>query len=224
MERVPPKQFRSRKKAPAQPIDGASGAKASTNDDPALAELAHAINAAHAAALAGFRNGMEHAIKTGTLLHQAKKLVGHGGWEKWVKANCKFSKSSAELYMTIAKRLEIMPELKEAVLDKTINAANFVLKQQYDEYMRRRQLNRETLAHAFFTHVESAKAVLEQIKAEMNTDCKGEDIGWNSWLAGLDDEDKASVHCYMNAKPVALPKAFNRWENPRQDPDKVTSW
>lgn len=44
-------------------------------------------------------------IKAGGILIEAKKLVKHGGWEKWVSANVPtISKRTAENYMTLAKK------------------------------------------------------------------------------------------------------------------------
>ena len=44
-------------------------------------------------------------IKAGGILIEAKKLVKHGGWEKWVSANVPtISKRTSENYMRLAKK------------------------------------------------------------------------------------------------------------------------
>jgi len=46
---------------------------------------------------------LEHAIRAGELLNEAKGAVGHGKVYKWLEENCDVSKRQAQRYMTLAK-------------------------------------------------------------------------------------------------------------------------
>jgi hypothetical protein len=98
------------------PIDGTTKSKALVADNPArplraephLIELAADIRAYHAAAIDHFGAGFEYAIKAGEKLLHAKKMVVHGIWLPWLKANCQISEAEAQRYMRCAKhRTEI---------------------------------------------------------------------------------------------------------------------
>lgn len=73
---------------------------------PALCDLAGQINDAHEAAERSFRSGVEHAIRAGELLIQAKAAVPHGAWEAWVRDNVAFS-AVAERRATMNARPQI---------------------------------------------------------------------------------------------------------------------
>jgi hypothetical protein len=83
---------------------GAASRSAGANqDDPSLVDLAAKIKVEHEAAIGTARTTLKHAMAAGDLLIKAKELVGHGKWLAWLKANCEFSKSTAENYMRLAK-------------------------------------------------------------------------------------------------------------------------
>lgn len=65
-------------------------------------ELLPKIKAEHEAAKKDLESGLEHAIKCGKYLSEAKKLVKHGEWEAWVKANCDFSLRTASNYRKVS--------------------------------------------------------------------------------------------------------------------------
>ena len=56
-------------------------------------------------ALAGCRTAAEasavHAIAAGRLLIEAKALIGHGRWSRWLKENVGFSERTAQRYMQL---------------------------------------------------------------------------------------------------------------------------
>ena len=52
------------------------------------------------------KSGLEHAVEAGLLLIEAKGQARHGGWLKWVDANCKFSRRTAQLYVQMARHTE----------------------------------------------------------------------------------------------------------------------
>ena len=75
-----------------------------------LPVLAHELEAEHQAAREAARSSMQHALRCGELLKEAKRLVGHGAWEAWVRANCSFSPRTARVYMGLQARLANLAE------------------------------------------------------------------------------------------------------------------
>ena len=78
------------------------------------------------------QTSLKYAICAGTHLLAAKKLLPHGRWEKWVKANYGTSARTARLYMQIAKHYG--PPGKIAVDDmQSIQAAlNAIVRHKQD--------------------------------------------------------------------------------------------
>jgi hypothetical protein len=70
-----------------------------------LADLATQLNSEHQQVKDCLMKGALHAVKAGQLLWEAKRKAGHGHWLEWVDENCKFSRSTAELYMRLARDL-----------------------------------------------------------------------------------------------------------------------
>ena len=68
-----------------------------------LTAISTQINSAHRECLSAMRSSIDHAIKAGDLLVQAKALVNHGDWLNWVSDNCSFSERTARAYMRVAK-------------------------------------------------------------------------------------------------------------------------
>jgi|SRR5215211_1274338 len=68
-----------------------------------LGSLAAEINAEHRACEAAAVSAVEHAIRCGELLLDAKERSSHGGWLKWLSANCEVSSRHAQRYMQLAK-------------------------------------------------------------------------------------------------------------------------
>lgn len=90
----------------------------------ALEQLASQINALHAdceqakqVAQSAEQSALQHAIRAGELLLEAKKQAGHGHWETWREANLKLPSSTATLYQRCFERkaeLEGVTTLREA--------------------------------------------------------------------------------------------------------------
>lgn len=55
-------------------------------------------------------------VLAGFALRQQKKAIGHGGWLKWIDANCEYGKSTAENYMGLAEGIETRAKTKKAAL------------------------------------------------------------------------------------------------------------
>ena len=69
-----------------------------------LGALAAEIVEHHRSAGAATREAIRHAIEAGRRLAEAKKLVGHGGWLEWLKANVPgISARTAQRYLAAAE-------------------------------------------------------------------------------------------------------------------------
>lgn len=73
-----------------------------------LAELAVEIKGEHDAAEYDMRNCVMHARRAGVKLIEVKNRLEHGAFMPWVKTHCEFSQSTANLYMKIAKRWDVL--------------------------------------------------------------------------------------------------------------------
>ena len=77
-----------------------------------LMQLSERVEAAHRAAQADARSALEHAARCGELLIEAKRAVGHGGWEAWISANCSFSTRTAQGYMRLTRKIPTLEPAK----------------------------------------------------------------------------------------------------------------
>ena len=68
-----------------------------------LTAISTQINLAHKECLLAMRSSLDHAIKAGDLLIQAKAKINHGDWLKWLSNNCECSERTARAYMRVAK-------------------------------------------------------------------------------------------------------------------------
>jgi hypothetical protein len=61
------------------------------------------INEARQKVVTSSKDGLEHAIECGEMLNAAKKKVGHGDWQSWLKQHCPDIKPrTATYYMRFA--------------------------------------------------------------------------------------------------------------------------
>jgi hypothetical protein len=75
------------------------------------ADLVDQLNAEHAAAEAGLRSGMIHAIRAGLLLQRVRAELGHGEWGPWLAVHFHGSARLARMYVQAATAY---PELADA--------------------------------------------------------------------------------------------------------------
>jgi protein gp37 len=70
-----------------------------------LADLAHRIRQEHEATAIALARGIEHAIRAGELLIEAKAHpdLRHGQWLPWLEGHCAVSARTAQLYMQVAR-------------------------------------------------------------------------------------------------------------------------
>lgn len=66
------------------------------------ADLATSIETEHTAAATAAKSAIEHAIRCGELLAQAKETLPHGQWIPWVRRNLSFDERQAQKYMRAA--------------------------------------------------------------------------------------------------------------------------
>jgi hypothetical protein len=112
-----------------------------------IADIADAIQAEHKAAQGHQRSAVEHAIRCGMLLLQAKATMKHGEWEGWLSVNVRFSARSAQGYMRLAR---LDPAKAQRVADLSLSQALKEVGQNYGRSQRRieRQVDREVAAAA----------------------------------------------------------------------------
>jgi hypothetical protein len=77
-----------------------------------LNDLAGRIRAEHEQVGLALRRTLDHAMRCGDLLIEAKAQVSHGGWLPWLEGQCGFSFRTAQAYMRLARNrahLEAQP-------------------------------------------------------------------------------------------------------------------
>ncbi|MGR9158570.1 DUF3102 domain-containing protein [Rhizobium leguminosarum] len=88
-----------------------------------LPVLAASIKTEHDECLAAMRQSLIHALAAGDMLVEAKSLVEHGQWLRWLADNCAMPKRTAQLYMRLAKHRELIESKSADVALLTIQAA-----------------------------------------------------------------------------------------------------
>jgi N6-adenosine-specific RNA methylase IME4 len=84
-----------------------------------LADLAARIRAEHVA----MQRGVEHAMRAGDLLLEAKAQLRHGQWLPWLTENCSMSERTAQLYMRVAERRSELEAKAQGLADLTLEGA-----------------------------------------------------------------------------------------------------
>jgi hypothetical protein len=97
-----------------------------------LNEIAETVKAEHAQFESALRESMARAVKIGALLTEAKELVKHGEWGKWLEDHCTFSERTAQNYMRIYNKY---PQLVQSatVADLTYREAITLLAEPKQE-------------------------------------------------------------------------------------------
>jgi hypothetical protein len=76
-----------------------------------LESLAQQINEEHRQCETAFSSGLEHAIRAGELLEEAKGGLEHGKWLGWLKENFDGAVRTAQAYMRVARKKADFEEL-----------------------------------------------------------------------------------------------------------------
>lgn len=69
-------------------------------------EIASRINEEHSRAFSKAQDALSHARNAGELLIEAKSLLKHGEWGKWLAENVSFTDRTAQSYMRLARNWE----------------------------------------------------------------------------------------------------------------------
>jgi hypothetical protein len=86
--------------------------------------LAERINEGHRLAESHARSAVEHALRCGELLIEAKAKINHGQWLPWLKANCAVSERTAQAYVRLARELPALaPGKAQRVADLPLREA-----------------------------------------------------------------------------------------------------
>lgn len=68
-----------------------------------LAQLAQRANEEHRLHEVHRKKALEHALRAGEFLIEAKQRVAHGKWQQWVERNFEGSWRTAQVYMKLAR-------------------------------------------------------------------------------------------------------------------------
>ena len=94
------------------------------DDDPeATADLVEQINAEHKACLDSANDALDHAMRCGELLIEAKQQCHHGEWSLWLADSFTGSDSTARAYMRIGRNREAIEAKRQATADLTLERA-----------------------------------------------------------------------------------------------------
>lgn len=83
-----------------------------SNSGPVLASLAKEINEHDKARRACEIKGVMHACRIGQVLAKAKKIVPHGGFIEWLKANTTVTPRMCQMYMAIARDRRLTDQIE----------------------------------------------------------------------------------------------------------------
>ncbi|HYL48373.1 MAG TPA: DUF3102 domain-containing protein [Stellaceae bacterium] len=144
-----------------------------------LTTLALEIDAAHREFKRLQASAIDKAIEAGAKLLEAKALVPYGEWLAWLGARCHVSVRSAELYMSIAKSLQVLPRARAHLKDLPLTKAESYLRYAVEEYTRRGEKTLPMIAAAVFYDLEKAAQLLAQLKLHLGSEEK-----FAEWLNG----------------------------------------
>lgn len=102
--------------------------KAVAAESKELQQLAANINAAHAKVESSFGHSLQHAIRAGELLAEAKERLPHGEWLPWLEKNVRFSQRNAYVYITAFENRELIAANLQKTANLTLDAAMRLLK------------------------------------------------------------------------------------------------
>jgi Protein of unknown function (DUF3102) len=88
-----------------------------------LDDLAVRIRAEHEQVGAALRRGVEHALRCGDLLLQAKTQVAHGEWLPWLEEHCVMAERTAQAYMKLARNRSAIEAETRNVADLGVRGA-----------------------------------------------------------------------------------------------------
>jgi len=82
--------------------------KISVVNQPAVASLIDQANVEHDACCLAAGSALNHAIRAGELLRQAKDCCEHGDWQDWLRNNFNGSRRTAQAYLRLAAHRDVI--------------------------------------------------------------------------------------------------------------------
>jgi hypothetical protein len=139
----------------------------SLNDAAITPTLSSQINAEHHAVESAAQTAFAHALRAGELLLQAKRVVGHGGWGRWLAENFEGSERTAQLYMRVHERQAELPGDPQRVADLSLREAARLLAKPKSEMERLREVEAEIdrRIDELFTYGYAYRVLSERYKA-----------------------------------------------------------
>lgn len=176
------------------------------NDANTIGELKREANAAIADVKDHARKMMHRAIDAGRALLKVEKLLKHGEWLPWLKANFNAKPRMAQYCMLLAALVEYMPDMADRVDEFTIMAALDMLR---SEYIRRQQAR--ALTAASYTSEWNRLRRAEGSLLQRARDGLGEEH-WKLWLSAIaltperaEEVIEAAEFIPRNGDPVPSP-------------------
>ena len=93
-----------------------------SNSAAVLSDLADRIRAEHTAVVSAFSSAVQHALAAGRALIEAKDLIGHGHWTRFLK-DCDLGDRQAERYTQLAHLYDANPSSGTDLTGLSIQAA-----------------------------------------------------------------------------------------------------
>jgi len=112
---------------------------------PGEISTANEINHEHDLFVSSARTGLEHAVRCGELLIEAKQNMPHGGWKVWVDENCNFSYRTAQVYMRIYTKAQSSALLEEG--ESQIGILKMLAAKEKEEKKKKRAEERQSMAN-----------------------------------------------------------------------------
>jgi hypothetical protein len=168
-----------------------------------LRGLAKRIDAEHRECERSLKAGLEHALKAGQLLLEAKGAIGHGGWIAWLKKNCQVSDRLAQKYMRVAREL---PKLDAAntprVADLSFREALRLTAQNASVITKSPEEDRQEILERSGTTARPMRYIAVQVKRERER-ARNEELVWDVDEQDEDEEspeEKVAYAALLDAK------------------------
>jgi Protein of unknown function (DUF3102) len=111
-----------------------------------LVILAEQINTEHRACEVAVASAVEHAIRCGELLVEAKREASHGNWLPWLQENFEGSHDTAQVYMRLHRRREFLLNNERARFSSIRGAVAELKRRDREKERREKQERRERWA------------------------------------------------------------------------------
>ena len=144
-----------------------------------LSDLATQISEEHRLCTEAISKGLQHALKAGELLLEAKKQVRHGNWLPWLQESFEFSVRTAQLYMRVAREYPLLPKTKRVAY---LSLRGMVRAQSAEEILAElesihQELHRQPLSEACDENLHSmSDALMTRLKRRIDESDRLEEL------------------------------------------------